>query len=712
MFKTNEPIASRRIGRFLLVLPLALGIFLGALASASEVAQLVSDLKGPDMKARVRARQLLPRHGAAAVEGLLPILASEDVAVKRTAFNVLADIANGVAAKDQESISTTESDRAKVVAQLSSLLTPQQSVDVKQQALRLIPIMILDTDDLGPVAALLADPAMKEKARAALQQIGTPGACKQLLKAAVSSQSDPVFTVALIRAAGFLRQGESALPLIALTTDADPGVRAAAAQALAWMGHPDLYPFLRTVAQTADPQTQAEAFDALYRLAEAMVRNGGNWDFAMRIYTDQLQVAPTSPLKSAALMGLGANGDASVVPTIVAATNGADATLLEAAVMALGSVQGREAVRAVKAAFPSLPPMAQTGLVAIWGQRKEKEAVDLVKEAMKSSDPHMRSTALYALANMGSLDAFPALMEAAQSGPEEEKAFALKTAISIANSLDKLSNPAEAGRAYLSLFAMAPNDDVRNTALKGISEAPLPEAFDVVKAALQQPALKDMGALALAGVAGALSASGDAARTKEAMDLVRTVQVAPELLAELAKKLQSAGVSADLSNLLGVVKSWHLVGPFDWKGDQDWGAAFVGEPKIDLAASYEVNGKPLQWKKVATADPIGIVDLTSNVAARDRCFAYAYAVVDVPEASDAEVRTGSDDGNKIWVNGTVVGENRVDRGTALDQDKADVHLNQGRNEILVKISQGAGGWNFCLRLCSPNGSGIVFTQPE
>jgi HEAT repeat protein len=640
------------------------------------------------------------------------LLASEDVAVKRTAFNVLADIANGVAAKDLEIPSETESDRAQVAKQLLTLLAPQQSVDVKQQALRLIPIVILDSDDFGPITALLADPAMREKARAALEQIGSPAACRELLKAAMNSQSEPDFAVALIRATGSLRQASSAMPLLAMTTDANPSVRAAAAQALAWMGHPDLYPFLRTVAQTADPQTQAEAFDAVYRLAEAMVRNGGNYDFAMRIYSEQLQVAPTSPLKSAALMGLGANGDASVVPTIVAATNGADATLLDAAVMALGSVQGREAVRAVKAAFPSLPPTAQTGLVAIWGQRKEKEAVDLVKEGLKSSDPRMRSTALYALANMGSLDAFPALMEVAQSGPEEEKAFALKTAISIANSLDKLSNPAEAGKAYLTLFAMAPNDDVRNTALKGISEAPLPEAFDIVKAALQQPALKDMGALALAGVAGALSTSGDAVKTKEAMDLVRTVQVAPELLAELARKLQSAGVSADLSNLLGVVKTWNLVGPFDWKGDQDWGAAFVGEPKIDLAASHEANGKQLQWKKVVTADPIGIVDLTGNVAARDRCFAYAYAVVDVPEAVDAQVRTGSDDGNKIWVNGTVVGENRVDRGTALDQDKADIHLNQGRNEILVKISQGAGGWNFCLRLCSPNGAGILFTQPE
>ncbi|MBX7256681.1 MAG: HEAT repeat domain-containing protein [Candidatus Hydrogenedentes bacterium] len=712
MYRTYHRIHTSAASSLVHLAVLVLTAFLCVAVSASEVAQLVADLGGPDGQARIRARQLLPRYGEAAVEGLLPLLASGDFAVKRTAFNVLADIANGLVAKDQETVSATESDRARFVKQVSALLAVDQAAEMKLEALKLLPIVFQDTDDFSPIVALLSDPSLREKARETLEQIGTHGACRQLLTATADPTVDPEFVVALIRSVGRLRQNESALRLLGLTTHSNPRVRVAAAQSLAWMGHPDLYPSLKSVVQNATPDTQAEAFDAVYRYAASLVQSGGNWDLAMRIYGEMLAAAPTSPLKSAALMGLGIYGDSTSVPVIVGALNGADATLVDAAAMALGSVQGREAVRAVKTAFPSLSPSAQEGLVAIWGQRKEKEALDLITGFLKSNEPHMRISAIRAIANIGSGEAFPALMEIAKSGSEDERALALKTAVSIANSMDKVGNPAEAGKAYLSLYEMAPDDDVRRTALKGISEAPLPEAFDVAKASIDKPELKDVGAIALAGIAGALAKAGDAAKSNEAMELLRAVQVAPETLVELAKRLQAAGVPADLSNMLGVVKVWQIVGPFDWKTDQDWDTAFVGEPKIDLAASLSAGNNTVQWKKVVTADPVGLVDLAGNLGQRDRCFGYAYAVVEVPEAIDAQVRLGSDDGNKVWINGTVVCENRVDRGAALDQDKANIHLNKGRNEILVKISQGGGGWCFCLRLATENGAGLVFTQPE
>ena len=95
----------------------------------------------------------------------------------------------------------------------------------------------------------------------------------------------------------------------------------------------------------------------------------------------------------------------------------------------------------------------------------------------------------------------------------------------------------------------------------------------------------------------------------------------------------------------------------------------------------------------------------------ERVFGYAYAEVDVGEEGDGQIRLGSDDGNQVWLNGKRVFENRADRGSALDQDKVDVHFVKGRNTILAKISQGGGGWNFCLRLAKPDGTGISFTQP-
>ncbi len=64
---------------------------------------------------------------------------------------------------------------------------------------------------------------------------------------------------------------------------------------------------------------------------------------------------------------------------------------------------------------------------------------------------------------------------------------------------------------------------------------------------------------------------------------------------------------------------------------------------------------------------------------------------------------GSDDGVKAWLNGAVVLSNNVDRGLVVDQDIAPIHLKAGPNELLLKITQGGGGWAACARIVGSNG---------
>ena len=90
-------------------------------------------------------------------------------------------------------------------------------------------------------------------------------------------------------------------------------------------------------------------------------------------------------------------------------------------------------------------------------------------------------------------------------------------------------------------------------------------------------------------------------------------------------------------------------------------------------------------------------------------FAYAYTEVTAPKDMPGQIRIGSDDGNRVWLNGDLVWHNPVDRGAAIDQDIVDVSFKKGVNRILVKISQGGGGWNFCLRVTTPDGLGIAAT---
>jgi hypothetical protein len=75
----------------------------------------------------------------------------------------------------------------------------------------------------------------------------------------------------------------------------------------------------------------------------------------------------------------------------------------------------------------------------------------------------------------------------------------------------------------------------------------------------------------------------------------------------------------------------------------------------------------------------------------------------VPEETPARLLMGSDDGVKAWLNGAVVYGNNVDRGLIVDQDMASIVLKKGTNDLLLKVTQGGGGWAVCARIVGVNG---------
>ena len=74
----------------------------------------------------------------------------------------------------------------------------------------------------------------------------------------------------------------------------------------------------------------------------------------------------------------------------------------------------------------------------------------------------------------------------------------------------------------------------------------------------------------------------------------------------------------------------------------------------------------------------------------------SYALITLESAtaqSDVNMRAGSDDSIKIWLNGEVVHNNPIDRGAQDYQDRFTVDLKEGDNLLLVKVSELAGGWS-------------------
>ena len=138
-------------------------------------------------------------------------------------------------------------------------------------------------------------------------------------------------------------------------------------------------------------------------------------------------------------------------------------------------------------------------------------------------------------------------------------------------------------------------------------------------------------------------------------------------------------------------ESWHHVGPFVSGNLKDgFDTVYGPEEHVDLAAAYE-DGK-LKW----TEQPEWKDDTVHNVFSADNSANYIYRVIHSPVIQDVSFSLGSDDAIKVWVNGAKVHENFVSRGAAVGQEAIKVSLNEGSNEVLIKIVNGGGPSGFAF----------------
>ena len=75
-------------------------------------------------------------------------------------------------------------------------------------------------------------------------------------------------------------------------------------------------------------------------------------------------------------------------------------------------------------------------------------------------------------------------------------------------------------------------------------------------------------------------------------------------------------------------------------------------------------------------------------------------------SQEAILEVGSDDGIKIWLNNQVVHQNNVIRAHEPSQEKVKVTMEKGWNTLMMKITQGVGGWAASLAITDLDGKSI------
>lgn len=185
----------------------------------------------------------------------------------------------------------------------------------------------------------------------------------------------------------------------------------------------------------------------------------------------------------------------------------------------------------------------------------------------------------------------------------------------------------------------------------------------------------------------------------------------------IVERLDKLGVKVDVAAHFGFVRQWLLVAPFDNTNEAGFNVVYPPEKGVDLKAVYKgKKGVEARWTSFATTDRYGGVNLNKALGKQQGVAAYAYAVLDTPSARPIQIRIGSPNAIKIFLNGKEVHHrNEYHHGNEMDQDIAPARLKVGRNELLLKICQNeqkedwAQTWGFMVRLCDAAGAAVPFT---
>ena len=159
------------------------------------------------------------------------------------------------------------------------------------------------------------------------------------------------------------------------------------------------------------------------------------------------------------------------------------------------------------------------------------------------------------------------------------------------------------------------------------------------------------------------------------------------------------------------VERYMILGPFP-KDIETINKLLSPESRLNLETTYtDMHSKTIQWREAAT-EANDLLDLGKNLGFEPTAAGYALVYVYTPKATESVLLIGSDDGVAVWLNGTEIHRNDVNRPAIPDEDAVLCYLNAGWNEVLCKVSQEGWGWGLYLRFTDTDEVLRYHLQPE
>ncbi len=493
-------------------------------------------------------------------------------------------------------------------------------------------------------------------------------------------------------------------------------VRVAAWQALADLGDASVVPALAKAAAHGEAAEQEAARDTLTRLrgpgvreallkqlagaepkekVELLLALGERSDTEAASVLLQNAAAESEPVRLAALVALRkiAVADTATPLLSLAAKSKSDAEcepVLKALYAVCQASQDKDqTTRGILDAMKPLSAAERRRVLPVLSELGTPTALEAALAATRDPDLEIVKEAVRVLSQWPNAAPASSLLELARGSADTTlQVLAVRGCVAVA-----AQEPDSTKRLALlqQAMALAKRTDEKQQALSQIGQIPTQAALEAVMANLDDASLADEAGLAAVTIAEKLAGSN------------------PKLASETAVKVMARCKTPDI-----VKRAWVIhgkpagAGPFirDWLVSGPYRKAGLtgAEAIFKIAFGPEKRGEKVQWKAVPRSDT---VDLLAAFPNEMNCAAYLKTQITAPEDCDAALLLGSDDGVKAWLNGKMVHSHNIDRGLVVDQDMAPIRLKKGANELMLKISQGGGGWAVCARIVTPDGQPVA-----
>jgi putative membrane-bound dehydrogenase-like protein len=202
-------------------------------------------------------------------------------------------------------------------------------------------------------------------------------------------------------------------------------------------------------------------------------------------------------------------------------------------------------------------------------------------------------------------------------------------------------------------------------------------------------------------------------------DVVELSQQKKSLMPELVLRDVSAQDAADLLAFLSGLSStqvqverMRILGPFVSGAGGGLEVDFGPEGSLDQSTAEgrypSGDGRQVEWQTISTVDAGGYLAFDQAAWCREHKLptenvtAYYQVTVTSGTEQEATLHVGSDDGNRVWVNGERVGQFNGRRAIGFSQDQYKARLKAGVNQIVLKVENTGGPGGVALALEARN----------